>query len=130
MAVNDNNPYTKIYQKYFLGKLSYKLVNPKANKHSSSTILVYSQTTFIFYIMNFCRNIKEKRQSGNALSGKFTTPCNKASTKIYCLNQQLSKVEIKIYLTVSELVNVVSALIYLWIFYLWSSTCCHYIYSL
>ena len=40
-------------------------------------------------------------------SGKITTPCNKVSTKINCLNQQFSKVKSKICLTVSELVNLV-----------------------
>ena len=36
-------------------------------------------------------------------SGKIITPCNKVFYKINCLNQQYSKVDSKISLTVSEL---------------------------
>ena len=58
--------------------------------------------------------------------GKFITPCNKVSTKMNCLNQKFSKVESKVCLKVSELVNLVSALIYLWELHLLNSTGCYF----
>ena len=45
------------------------------------------------------------------------TPCNKVSMKINCLNKQFSKVKSKVCLTVSKLVNLVSALMYPLILY-------------
>ena len=83
-------------------------------------------------VFDFLSNIKQKNSLAmidysSTESGEIIASCNKVSIKINCLNKKFSKVESRDCLIVNELVNLVSALMYLWILCIWKSTCWHYI---